>query len=80
MIDGADGDLERFRELVLADLAAGRSLADRPLAGPLLTAGSRAEFVRLAGELAAGRGLSVSSDEVEAALQAARLSWQERWI
>jgi hypothetical protein len=74
MIDSADGDLERLRDLVLADLA-----VDRSLVGPLLAARTRAEFVALVRELAAARGLSVTDDEVLAGLTSARRSWLERW-
>jgi hypothetical protein len=79
VISGTGGDLERFRELVLAELAAGRPVAERPLAGPLLAASTRTEFVALVAELAAGQGLTVSTGEVEAALLAARQWWLERW-
>ncbi|MFL6137937.1 MAG: hypothetical protein ACJ74O_09080 [Frankiaceae bacterium] len=80
MSAAAGDDLDRFHDLVVADLAAGRPLADRPLAGPLLATRTRAEFVKLVRELAAERGLSVSGEELEQALRAARRSWQERWV
>ena len=67
----SEADLQQFRDAVLAD----RSLQQALLAAP-----ERSVFTDLVVDLAARRGWSVTGDEVQSALQAARRSWLERWV
>jgi Nif11 domain len=64
-------NLERFRELVLAD----RELHDQ-----LRAAATRQDFIALAVRLGAERGCVFTAAQVEAALREQRRAWLERWI
>ena len=55
-------------------------LADRSLQQALLAAADRSVFTDLVVDLAEQRGWSVTVDEVQSALQAARRTWLERWV
>ena len=67
----SEADLRQFRDAVLAD----RSLQQALLAAP-----DGRVFSDLVVELAAQRGWSVTADDVQSALQAARRTWLERWV
>jgi hypothetical protein len=60
-----------FRQMVLADPA---------LQGQLAGLADRAAFITRAVELGRERGCAFLPADVEAALQAARRAWIERWI
>jgi hypothetical protein len=64
-------NLERFRRLVLEDLALQEKLKRTP---------DRKSFIALAVELGRGRGCDFTAEDVEAALASARLAWLERWV
>ncbi len=67
----APPNLERFRQLVLADRSLHRQLLQTPdLPG----------FVALAVRLGAERDCNFTEQEVRAALRECRRSWLERWI
>ena len=67
----SEADLQQFRDAVLAD----GSLQQTLLAVP-----DRTAFTELVVDLAAQSGWSVTAEEVESALQAARRAWLERWV
>jgi hypothetical protein len=67
----ASQNLERFRQLVLAD----RGLFDQ-----LRQAGGVDGFVALAVRLGAERDCVFTEEEVRAALRECRRAWLERWI
>ena len=64
-------DFEDFRQHVLNDPA---------LLDQLRAAASLQDFFDLAVGLGAERGYQFSADEVQAALQASRRAWLERWV
>jgi Aspartyl/Asparaginyl beta-hydroxylase len=68
---GAEGDFERFRRLVLRDLS---------LQAELMQATDRTAFTSLAIRLGQQHGVRFTSGDVDAAFQAARRAWIERWI
>ena len=55
-------------------------LADRSLQRALLAEPEARAFTDLVVDLAAQRGWSVTAEEVQSALQAARQAWLERWV
>jgi hypothetical protein len=67
----APTDLERFRQLVLAD----PGLHEQPR-----QANGRESFVALAVRLGGERGCIFTDAEVRAALRECRRAWLERWI
>jgi len=62
------------------DAFGARVLADRSLQVQLRAAPDRSGFAALVVALAAGEGLAVSAEDVEAALAAARRHHRERWV
>ncbi len=64
-------DLERFRELVLRDFALQEQLREPADAH---------SFVALVLQLGRERGFDFTEDDVNAAMQAGRRVWMERWI
>jgi len=68
---GEESGFELFRRLVLRDA----SLQER-----LIAPTGRDAFVRLAVETGEEQGFRFTAGDVEAAIQAARRSWLERWI
>ena len=67
----AQTDLASFHQLVLQDTALQEALRKTV---------ERERFVALMLQLGQERGYNFTAEEVEAALQAARRSWMERWI
>jgi len=65
------GDLERFREEVLADEGLQQQLRDTE---------DTTSFMKLMIHLGQSRGYEFTESEVEDALSAARRTWIERWI
>jgi hypothetical protein len=68
---GMESDFERFRRLVLRD---------RSLQAELVQATDRTEFTSLAIRLGEQHGARFTAGDVDAAFQAARRAWIERWI
>lgn len=68
---GAEGNFERFRRLVLGDPS---------LQAPLLQVTDRTEFISMALRLGEQQGARFTAGDVDAAFQAARRAWLERWI
>jgi len=64
-------NLERFRELVLAESA----LHDQLRAAP-----SEAAFIELAIRLAAERGCELTASALQTAINQERRAWLERWL
>jgi hypothetical protein len=68
---GVESEFERFRRLVLADLS---------LQAELMKPSDRTEFTSLAIRLGEQHGARFTAGDVDAAFQAARRAWIERWI
>jgi Nif11 domain len=64
-------NLERFRELVLADSV---------LHDQLRAAASEAAFIELAIRLAAERGCELTASALQTAINQKRRAWLERWL
>ena len=69
--DSSPEELERFRQLVLTDLSLQRRLRETA---------DRESFVRLVVGTGRDRGFRFTAQDAEAALQAARQAWVEKWI
>jgi Nif11 domain len=69
--DALHHDLERFRELVLRDLALQEQLREPADAN---------SFVALVLQLGRERGFAFTESDVNGAMQAGRRVWIERWI
>jgi hypothetical protein len=69
--DEPSENLERFRQLVLAD---------RQLHEQLRTTADLESFVALAVKLSRERGCDLKAEEIQTAIQKRRRAWLERWI